>query len=367
MPILGRIAAKCTPLFFAAIAAALGLAESRPSNLESILASVNSHTERCKLQDIESCDRAADLARKGLALIKPDGTSEADWQKALHEALPAFHSAIALDDALSKRDYKDAELQFTEELKLLSDEETNTRGLSDTLLLAEAYSSPGDAQNLVKAVWFYAHVWNFALLPQKAQIEPKLEYYYKKHHGHLDGLDDIKRQARNSIFPPDSFTIAPGPSVAEMIHAELAQNCGFGCSNLIDKETVLAMGYPEDAEKVWALLRGQHTFVPGIVIAVSASQIQVAVTQDAKDAHVADFLVNMESPLTEAQLKTIQPGFQFNAPPRQSLAATYESYRRIPANGNQPASVEIMLKDGSVVPVQSNTVTAPKPRPAHRD
>src|SRR5258707_14250830 len=62
------------------------LSESGPDNLESILASVKSYMEKCKFKDVESCDSAADFARKGLALTKPDAISEADWRKATHEA-----------------------------------------------------------------------------------------------------------------------------------------------------------------------------------------------------------------------------------------------------------------------------------------
>jgi hypothetical protein len=72
--------------------------------------------------------------------------------------------------------------------------------LSDTLLLAQAYSQPGAAQDLVKAVWFYARVWDFAPANYKSQIEPKLEYYYKKYHGALDGLDAIKHPGARPLF-----------------------------------------------------------------------------------------------------------------------------------------------------------------------
>jgi hypothetical protein len=161
-------------------------------------------------------------------------------------------------------------------------------------------------------------------------------------------------------------TDVPTPSIAELLHAALLAEeagAGFGGPNLLDKEQVLALGYEADAEKVWARLQGQSTAVPGIVIAVRADQIQLAVSQDAINAGIADFLVAMRNPLTEAQLKVIRPGFQFRVPPDQSLTATYDNYKRVPSSGKRPASVEILLKDGTVVPAKTNA--APQPPALH--
>ena len=46
---------------------------------------------------------------------------------------------------------------------------------------------------------------------------------------------------------------------------------------LADKETVLAVGSKEDADKMWALLKDQLTPVPGIVIDTAIRSIKVIV------------------------------------------------------------------------------------------
>ncbi len=99
---------------------------------------------------------------KGLQIQKPAAVSADDWTKQTGATYPLFHSAIALDDAVSKKDFKAAQDEYTAELKLYTDDQSKTAGLSDTLLLAQAYSQPGTGQDLVKAVWFYARVWDFA-------------------------------------------------------------------------------------------------------------------------------------------------------------------------------------------------------------
>ena len=346
------------------LSAANRLLQVDPNNLKAILFSVLVKKGQCgKTSDQQTCDDAAALAQKGLQVTKPAKTSDADWQKLTHAAFPIFHSTIALDDGI-KKDWKGAQDEYLAELKMLSDEESKTSGLGDTLLLAQSYSQPGSTQQLIPAIWYYARVWDFAPPQYKAQIEPKLEYYYKKQHGKLDGLDQVKQQAQTSTNPPPGFTIAPAPSPAEQIH-DLLQSTDPSTLALADKETVLAMGSKEDADKLWALLQGKQTQVPGVVIEATADQIKVAVTQDAKDAKVADFIVNMKKPLTEAELKTIQPGFEFKTQPDAELVGTYDTYRQVAATDKTSQSAEIVLKDGEYIPAEKKKPAATH-RPVHR-
>ncbi len=344
------------------LSAASRLLQVDPNNLKATLYSVVIKKGQCgKTSDAQTCDDAAALAQKGLMATKPAATADADWQKLTGAAFPIFHSAIALDDAISKKNWKDAQDQYTQELKAYdANGLSNTAGLSDTLLLAQAYSQPGSAQNLVLATWFYSHVWNFAPPQYKAQIEPKLEYYYKKYHGGLDGLDQIKQQAQASAFPPANFTIAPAKSPAEQIHDLIAQTPDLNSLALADKETILAMGSKDDADKLWALLQAKETQVPGIVIAITNDQIKMAVTKDARDAKVADFIVNLKKPLTDAELKLYPTGFEFKTQPDAELVGTYDTYRQVAATDTTSQAAEIVLKDGEVIPAVKK-----KPAAAH--
>src|SRR5208337_2693439 len=108
--------------------------------------------------DPQTCDDAAALAQKGLTAPKPAGVSDDDWKKLTGGAYPVFHSAIAFDDAVSKKDFAGAIKEYTAELMLYTPQQTTVPGpgLQDTLQLAAAYSKPGDSRDEVKAVWFYA-------------------------------------------------------------------------------------------------------------------------------------------------------------------------------------------------------------------
>jgi tetratricopeptide (TPR) repeat protein len=349
-----------------ALSVATRLLQVDPNNMKALSISVYIKKMQCaKTSDAQTCDDAAVQAQKGLQTPKPAGVDDAAWKQQTAVVYPLFHSTIAMDAAVTKKDYKTAQAEYTSELKLYTEDQSKTAGLNDTLLLAQAYSQPGAAQDLKQAVWFYARVWNFAPANYKAQIEPKLEYYYKKYHGGLDGLDAIKQQAQASLFPPGTFNIAPAKSPQEQIHDLIAATPDLTTLALADKETVLAFGSKEDADKLWGLLQDKQTPVPGIVIEATSSQIKVAVTQDAKDAKVPDFIVNLKEPLKESELKLYQPGFEFKTQPAAELDGTYDTYTQVPGTATTSQSAQIVLKDGFVQPKKGGATTH-KPSASHR-
>ena len=342
-----------------------------PNSMKAILYSVMIKKQQCgQKSDVPTCDDAAVMAQKGLQTPKPAATSDDDWKRMTTVAHPIFHSAIALDAALSKKDFKLAQQEYTAELQMYTDEQSKSQGLVDTLQLAQAYSQPGATQDLPKAVYLYARVWAYAPPQYKAQIEPKLEYYYKKYHGGLDGLDQLKEQAKNGEkLPPGTPIITQAKTPAEQIHDLLASTPDLKSLALADKETVLALGSKDDADKLWALLKDQQTQVPGTVIDADANSIKVAVTQDAKDTKTADFVVNLKKPLADADLNVIQPGFEFkSATGGAQLVGTYDSYTQTPATPTTAQAAVIVLRDGEYIPEKKKAAPvhhAPAHRPAH--
>ena len=136
---------------------------------------------------------------------------------------------------------------------------------------------------------------------------------------------------------------------------------------LADKETVLALGSKEDADKLWALLKDQQTPVPGVVIEADANTMKVAVTQDAKDTKTADFVVNMKKPLTDAELKVIQPGFEFKTGNGVAqLVGNYDSYTQTPATPTTAQAAVIVLRDGEYIPEAKKKAAPAAHRPAAR-
>ena len=348
-----------------ALSAASRLLQADPNNMKAIYYSVLIKEGQCaKTSNAQTCDDAAALARKGLLAAKPAGTPDADWKKLIGGTYPTFHSAIAFDDAVSKKDFQGAVTEYTAELMLYTDDQSKTLGLKDTLFLAQAYAQPG-AKDLVKAIWFYARAWDFAPASYKAGIEKSLEYYYNKYHGDLKGLDDVKAQAALTTFPPGTLQIAPAKTPAEQIHDIIITTPDLKTLNLGDKEFILAAGTTEDAEKLWAVLKDQVTPVPGVVIEASATVVKFAVTQDAKDAKTPDFIVNMKKPLTEKEIPAV--GFVFGVPPASALVGTYDSYKQVPATATTAQSAEIVLRDGEIeLAAKKPAAPAHKPAAGHK-
>jgi hypothetical protein len=344
------------------LSAASRLLQVDPSSMKATFYSALIKKGQCaKTQDVQACDDAAALAQKGLTLAKPAETSDSDWKKLTSGTYPIFHSTIALDDAISKKDFKAAVAEYRAELMLYTDDQSKTQGLPDTLQLAQAYLQPG-AKDLVQAVWFYARVWNYAPAAYKAKIEPDLERYYKKYHGSLDGLDELKAQAAATTFPPATFAIKPAKTPAEQIHDLLESTPNLNGLALSDKETILAVGTKEDADKMWEHLKDQVTPVPGIVIEATATVLKVAVTKDSRDAKVADFIVNLKKPLTDKEIPAV--GFEFKVSPATALVGTYDSYTQIPATDTTAQSAQIVLRDGEIQPAEK--VAPHKPAAGHK-
>jgi tetratricopeptide (TPR) repeat protein len=283
-----------------------------PNNVSAIFWSVYIDTADCKkaidpqtseLKDPQPCDNAAILAEKGLGATKPAEIDDTQWKSITAAAFPVFRSAIALDDFLSKKDYAAAADEYTKELMLYPPDACTKPGpcLVDTLALAEALAKPSPKKDVVKAIWFYARAYDFAPAQFKTVIEPKLDYWYKRYHGTIDGdaaiktqIDAIKAQAQSSLFPPSSFTIAPAPTPAELAHHAYTSGDPKLLS-LEDKEYILANGSDADANGLWALLKGQQSPVPGMVISAQATVLKVTVTATAA-AKPKEYVVKLTTP-----------------------------------------------------------------------
>ncbi len=346
--------------------AATRLLQVDPNNMKAIFWSVLVKKTQCTKTvsqrtglstDPQTCDDAGVLAQKGLTAPRPASISPTDWKKLTDGTYPAFHSAIALDDIVSKKDVKAGISEYRTALMLYQPDQTKSGpGLQDTLQLAACYTKP-EAKDLKLAVWFYARAWNYVAPQIKPAVEKAIEYFYIQYHGNLDGLDDIKALAADTVFPPGTFVITAKATPAEIVHKLIVETSNLATLNLGDKEYALANGSKEDADQMWAVLKDQATPVPGIVIEATDSVIKVAVSQDAKTAKVPDFIVNMKKPLTEKEIPAA--GYEYKMPPATALVGTYDSFTVIPATDTAPAAAQIVLRDGEIQPEKK------KPAPAH--
>jgi len=321
--------------------AAKRLLQVDPNNLRALIFVVYVEKQQAN-GDQAKLDEAAALAERGKNATKPANMSDADFQKLKALAAPIFGNVVGADQ-VGKKDYKGAVDTYTQELHAV-DPASTTQGLSlaDTYALGNAYVQE-DPKDLVNGIWYLTRAAQYLQEPYKSNVEKAAEYWYKKYHGNMDGFDQIKQLAHDNVFPPDSYkpvAAPPPPSPQELAHQALASTPDAAKLSLSDKEYILSNGSPEDAQKVWSVLQGQTTEVPGVVVQATADSVQLAVSDDAKQSQKADFTVNMKTPLKEVP----QPGTNV------TYIATFDSYTQNPAM--------IVMKEGELK-------AAPKPA-AHR-
>jgi hypothetical protein len=311
--------------------AAKRLLQVDPNNLRALIFVVYVAKQQAN-GDQAKLDEAAALAERGKNATKPANMSDADFQKLKALAAPIFGNVIGAAQ-IGKKDYKGAVDTYTQELHAVEPAST-TQGLSlaDTYALGNAYVQQ-DPKDMVNGIWYLTRAAQYLQEPYKSNVEKAAEYWYKKYHGNMDGFDQIKQLAHDNVFPPDSYkpvAAPPPPSPQELAHNAVAGTTDLDKGlALADKEFVLANGSQEDAQKVWAVLQGKTTEVPGTVIQATADSVQLAVSEDAKQSQKADFTINMKTPLKEIPAVGTQ----------QTYIATFDSYTQNP-------SPMIILKDG---------------------
>jgi hypothetical protein len=278
-------------------------------------------------------DKVATYANIGLNAPKPKDMSDADWKTVQDQADPVFRSAIA-DDDLAKKDNAGAITALKAEIDAdPADTQKPSPVLQDVYILAQAYytSTPPDFLN---CAWYATRAADFAPDPYKTQISQLATYCYTKYHGSKDGYPAMQTSAQTSVDPPAGFldTIKPAPKPEDIVSNLIATTPDLATLALSDKEFVLTYGQPADADKVFDTIKGKAVEIPGaIVTAATADQLQVAVSDDAKQSKTADFTFNMKEPL-----KTVP-----NVGDTITLDGTYASYTQKP--------LMITMSDGSVV------------------
>ena len=308
-----------------------------PNNLRSDLIEVVFRRQQAETQTdlaarTSGLDQAAMFAKQGLSATKPAGMADADWTALQNAALPTFYSAIGTDDLL-KKDYAGAIDSYKKELAATPVAATTQPGtaLQDTYYLGQAYyqATPAD---YVDCTFYATRAYDYAPAQYQAQM-PLASYCYKKYHGGTDGYDAVVAAAKANVNPPSGFTIVAAPSDADIAAKTVASTPDLATLALSDKEFILKNGTPDVASKVFDTIKGKTVEIPdAVVVAATADQLQVSVSDDAMQSKMADFTFNMKEPL-----KTVPA-----VGDKVTLTGTYASYTQSP--------VMIVMSDAAVVP-----------------
>jgi len=290
-------------------------------------------------------DDAAGYASKALALGQPKGITDEMFATIKAKGYPLLYGTVAADD-LMKKDNAGAIATYKKELKD-ADPATLTQPsqqLQDMVGLANAYytSTPPD---LLNCAWYSTRAAAFAG-SFAAQIQPLANYCYKKYHGDLTGYDKMQAAVQTSVDPPDGFlaTITPAPKPEDIVAQTIASTPDLATLAISDKEFILQYGKPEDADKVFATVKGKSTQFPQVTVldGSTADTLLVAVTDDAAASKTADFTFKLKEPLKEVPASGT----------KIDISGTYDSYTQKP--------LMINMTDGEIVLPKK---AAPKPAP----
>ncbi len=290
-------------------------------------------------------DKAADFASRGLKATKPAATPDADWATLQKQVTPYLYSAIGID-ALTKKDAAGAISAYKSELAAVPVEQTQAPGpfLQDTYYLAQAYyqSTPPDYLNCT----FYAtRTATFAPAQFQPQFQPLATYCYKKYHGGADGYEAVQAAAKASLNPPADFstTVKPAPTAEDTIKQVLASTPDLTTLNLSDREYIIQNGTADQANSVFAPIKGKEVKVSGVVVAISGTSLQLAVSDDAKASSpkIADFTITLkEEPKTPPAVDSVV-----------NVVATFDSFTQKPLVITMTAG-EIEAKAAAKAPVR---------------
>jgi hypothetical protein len=258
--------------------------------------------------------QAAQYAQRGLqaaeTMPRPAGMSDADYTKYQNGVRLIFNGAIGMD-ALQRKDYPAAQKALTAAVSVPED----ANNLQDVYPLATAYlqANPPDYQN---GLFWAAKAVNLAQGNPAAQqqIDKFAQYYYKKFHGGIDGWDQYKQAVANAKTPQEAPAITPAPpppTPCEFADTIMKQNPDVSQMAYGDWIFVLGSGNQKDADQVWAFLNGKLIPVsspehPAKVISATATELQLATTDDDIQENKADVTLRMAKPLTASEAP--QPG-----------------------------------------------------------
>jgi hypothetical protein len=232
---------------------------------------------------------------------KPDGTSDADFQKMKDSMTGVFNAALGLA-AFADHDYDTAR----KDLKAAIDASPESQK-DFTLIYAmtQAYVPPKPPDpkfpaDPLSSAWYNARASVLAPSPQYQQsFEKYAKSQYVRFHGGDDGWNDFLAAAKAGPGPIP--TVKPAPTPAEQAHTMAAAGDPTQM-DFAQWEFILSNGAQADQDLVWNAIKGKGVKLQGTVIKASATELQIAASLDDIDAKQADVTLTFETPIVKLHI-----------------------------------------------------------------
>ncbi len=226
---------------------------------------------------------------------KPNGMSDADFQKMKDQMTGVFNAALGLA-ALTDKDYDTARKDLRAAVDSGADFQKDF-SVVYPLALAYAGPTPPDPKltpDPINAIWFTARA---SIVAPNAQYQQSIEKYakglYVKYHAGEDGWTDVLAQAKANPAPPAGFTIKPAPTPAEQAH-NMVVATPPDKMDFATWEFVLSNGAQADQDTVWNAIKGKPVYMNGTVIKATSTEFDIAASEDDIVAKKADLTLTFE-------------------------------------------------------------------------
>jgi hypothetical protein len=186
----------------------------------------------------------------------------------------------------------------------------------------------GPPEKTVDGLFFIARAANLIADPKgKADVIKFGKSKYTKYHGSDEGWNDLLTAAATATLPTPEITgkitqyVPPTP--AQQAH-ELAASKQVKDMTFAEWQLVLSEGAPEDADKIWSVLKGKPLQMVAHIISIdSSSHLLLAGSSDDVDAKRADIDLTMTAGIPVRQMPKVDTDFQFEGTPVSYVAKPF--------------------------------------------
>lgn len=255
----------------------------------------------------ESCTYAQTGLQQLPAWQKPEGMTDADFQKLKTQMADIFNGASGFC-ALQAKNYAQAREFYTQAFQI---DPTNLQDVYQ-LAVADLESNPLDLNGL----WYCSKAIALAQRQNNTQAVNGMVAYckakYKRYHGGDDGWDQLVAGASAETALPADFgsRIKPAPTPCDLAVQAVQQNdpasLGFSDKEFILSKANCSPANKAAADKVWQSVQDMEKNgearlkIPDVkVIAATKDTLDAAITDDNKAANKADVHVVFEKPVVK--------------------------------------------------------------------
>jgi tetratricopeptide (TPR) repeat protein len=324
-----------------AIATAQKVLQVDPNNLKALV--MLAYSKRAGAKTTQDVIEAGQYGERGLQALqtaqKPDGMSDADFQKFKMQTSVVFNGAVGMSAYQSKDSAKSQQY-------LRAAVNADPTDANNVYPLALSYLAAGTPDKTVDGLFFIARAANLIADPKgKAEVTKFGRSRYVKFHGAEDGWNELLALTATTTLPPSGFTIkeyvppTPAEQCADLLKTKKVEEMNFA-----EWQLCLSEGNPEDADKVWSTLKGKPLQMVAQVITATATEITLAGSQDDIDKKTADINLTMSAKLTPKQTPKEASDLMFEGTPVSYTAKPFL----------------ITMKDGALV-----VKAPPKKPPVH--